>query len=97
MIEALRTFYKDSTPVDCTGCRYCTECPKIIPIPSIFKYYNEAHMYGDIEAARQKYRTNIKNKFKANNCIGCGDCEAHCPQHLNIRDFLKDAHDFFTS
>ena len=28
---------------------------------------------------------------KASECIGCGKCEAACPQHLSIRQYLKDA------
>lgn len=97
MIDTLREFYESRTKVDCTGCRYCTECPKIIPIPSIFKYYNEAFMYGDTENSRKKYRTNIKNKFKADQCIECGQCEEHCPQHLPIRELLKKAHTFLSA
>jgi len=27
----------------------------------------------------------------ASNCIGCGKCEAHCPQGIAIRQELKQA------
>jgi predicted aldo/keto reductase-like oxidoreductase len=27
----------------------------------------------------------------ANQCVGCGKCESHCPQHIQIRDMLKKA------
>lgn len=28
---------------------------------------------------------------KAHECIGCGKCKTACPQHLPIRQYLKDA------
>ncbi|MEG0377915.1 MAG: aldo/keto reductase [Eubacterium sp.] len=94
MIKSLQKFYEGTTKVDCTGCRYCNGCPQIIPIPSIFKYYNEAFMYNDAAASRKKYRTNIKNKFKGDKCINCGLCEEHCPQQLEIRKKLEEAHHY---
>jgi len=32
-----------------------------------------------------------KNSTAASNCIGCGKCETHCPQHIEIRTELKNA------
>ena len=32
-----------------------------------------------------------KNPTPASNCIGCGKCEKHCPQHLPIRQKLGEA------
>ena len=31
-----------------------------------------------------------KNATAASNCIGCGKCESHCPQGIEIRNCLKD-------
>ena len=32
-----------------------------------------------------------KESAFATQCIGCGKCENHCPQHIPIREKLKEA------
>ncbi|KZL90433.1 hypothetical protein CLMAG_42040 [Clostridium magnum DSM 2767] len=29
-------------------------------------------------------------RAKASNCVQCGKCEQHCPQHISIREELKN-------
>ena len=81
--------------VPCTGCSYCTEgCPMHICIPQYFSIYNEDMR----EHLEQKgwtinftnYERLAENFGKASDCIGCGQCEGVCPQHLPIIDLLKD-------
>ncbi len=81
--------------IPCTGCSYCTEgCPMHICIPQYFSIYNEDMR----ERLDEKgwtinftnYETLTKTFGKASDCIGCGQCEGVCPQHLTIIDFLKD-------
>ncbi len=94
--EALQRILKAvnaNMKVGCTGCRYCMPCPKNVDIPGTFSAYNrcfsEGRLSGRIEYAMC---TAIRSDpSSASNCIGCGKCEAHCPQHIPIRQELKKA------
>ncbi len=87
--EAIR----DSVSVGCTGCGYCLKhCPQHLPIPTIFKLYNEFKFY-----PRHKWKIDpayallAQKEGKASDCIGCGSCEANCPQKLPIAAHMKAA------
>ena len=77
--------------VACTGCRYCVsenECPRNILIPDLFEMYNHMKMY-DKAPNKGQYAYLTKDHGKASDCIACGMCEEHCPQHLPIRAYLE--------
>lgn len=79
--------------VGCTGCRYCMPCPKNVDIPGTFAAYNRKYTEG-FKAAFMEYfmcTAMRKDSSAASNCIECGKCEQHCPQHLEIRKELKNA------
>ncbi len=80
----------------CTGCGYCLPCPQDVNIPRIFQLLNQGRIYGIWESARQAYadlgEAAWETGEKATKCIECGLCEPKCPQHIMIRDQLKDAH-----
>lgn len=84
---------KSMAELYCTGCGYCLPCSQEVNIPYIFKKYNEARVYGLWQPAREAYRAWqwVQGK-QADACIECGECEDKCPQHIPIRDQLKDAH-----
>ncbi len=80
--------------VPCTGCSYCTEgCPMKIAIPQYFSLYNE-DMREDMEKKGwtinfTHYAALTGHFGRAGDCIGCGQCESVCPQHLPIMEKLR--------
>ena len=76
--------------IACTACHYCTEgCPMQIPIPEIFSARNHELIWNQPDRARWQYGNAVRNRGKASDCIGCGQCEGACPQHLPIIGLLK--------
>ncbi len=92
-IGKLKGLIEDKMKVGCTGCRYCMPCPRNVDIPAIFRCYN--HMYSESKGSgRKEYFQTVafqKKPADASECISCGKCEQHCPQHLEIRKYLKEA------
>lgn len=93
LVKKVTDIINESTEVPCTGCSYCTEgCPSRIAIPKYFSLYNE-DMREDEEkgwTANMASYKQLTEKFgRAGDCIGCGQCESICPQHLPIIEHLK--------
>lgn len=74
----------------CTGCSYCMPCPAGVNIPKSFKAWNEYYVFGKYDAVGFLWDVMIKDEAKPKNCIECGKCEDICPQHLSIREDLKN-------
>ena len=79
--------------VGCTGCRYCMPCPKNVDIPGTFSAWNRMGSDGWFTAMREYIMcTALRRDYTgAGNCIGCGKCEQHCPQQIEVRKKLKAA------
>lgn len=79
--------------VGCTGCGYCMPCPKNVDIPGTFSAYNRRFAEGKFWAYVDYFMCTAlrTNSTAASNCIECGKCEKHCPQHIEIRKQLKAA------
>ncbi len=79
--------------VGCTGCGYCMPCPKNVDIPGTFAAYNRKYAEGKFWAYVDYFMCTAlrSNSTAASNCVGCGKCEKHCPQHIEIRKQLKCA------
>ncbi len=91
-IEQVRDIFHSMNLISCTACRYCVAgCPKKISIPDLFAVMNTKQIHHDWNA---DYYYNVvhtgEGKGKASDCIQCGKCEKACPQHLPIRELLKD-------
>ena len=93
LIEEVKTAIKENEKVGCTACRYCMPCPKGVDIPGTFYYYNLMSIEKK-SSARFEFAQNMGMRSEpcfASQCIECGKCEQHCPQHINIREKLKEA------
>ncbi len=93
LIEKAVSIIRGAIAIPCTACRYCVDdCPKKIAIPDYFAVYNNLQQFGPEQGlVAQTYYGNLTQSHgKASDCIKCGQCENHCPQHLPIRRYLKD-------
>ena len=83
----------NNTPtIPCTACKYCVDgCPQKINIPGVFSAMNNYTLYNNLPGAKGSYQNAVKDGGKASDCIQCGNCEAHCPQHIQIIEELKKA------
>lgn len=93
LIKEVEKVYESLAPIPCTQCEYCLPCPSGVAIPRIFSIYNEAIMYDEFSGSRWAYANQINADARADNCIECGECEAACPQNIEIIDWLAKAHE----
>lgn len=93
LVQKIRDIFLAATKVGCTECRYCMPCPKNVNIPAIFRCYNLMYSENKSSGRREYYQTVALNGDPsfASQCIQCGKCEQHCPQHIPIREKLKEA------
>lgn len=91
IIDRVTEVYRDKIKVDCTSCRYCIPCPTNVAIPDIFQQYNDIYVYNRLEYSQSNYKHLIENEKDASQCIECGECQAICPQGLEIIQLLKDS------
>ncbi len=90
-IDRVCAIFKSQNLIPCTACRYCTErCPQGINIPALFACLNMKKQFNNWNTGYYYNNIHTGEGRKASDCRGCGLCEEVCPQHLKIRDLLKD-------
>ncbi len=93
LLAAVKREIEKSVKVGCTGCGYCMPCPSGVDIPGTFRCYNAMYAEGK-KSGRKDYLqcTALRqDPSSASQCIRCGKCETHCPQHIEIRRELQAA------
>ena len=93
--------------IPCNDCKYCMPCPYGIDIPAIFVHYNKCKNEGTLprdkgdenyREMRRQYLIGLDRAVpklrQADHCIGCGQCEPHCPQNIHIPRELQRISDF---
>lgn len=94
VFDNVKKILMEKTKVPCTGCNYCMPCPKGVNIPGVFSFYNEKSLMGP-KGVTMHYLLHLgvsnREMHYANQCVGCGLCEQHCPQKINIREEMQKA------
>ena len=93
MLQNVVTAINARMKVGCTGCGYCMPCPKGVDIPGTFAAYNRRYCDSKFWSVIEYIKCTAlrKSSTAASACIACDKCESHCPQHIEIREQLKQA------
>ena len=67
----------------------------LLPREEYFYGVNNQLIYGNRAGAVGNYSFATRTGGKASHCIACGQCEAACPQHIEIIEELKKAVEMF--
>ena len=89
-IEQAADLYHQLIQYPCTECRYCMPCPGGVNIPRLIRYYNDWCAYEHNPKLKEEYLTWQDKSEHASNCVKCGACESHCPQHLPIMMIMEE-------
>ena len=97
IVRKVTDIIRSTIAIPCTACAYCVDgCPQNIPIPRYFALYNQMEQTRDKGTQKEAYQALIKEGHgAASQCIGCRQCEEHCPQHIDITGWLAKTAEAF--
>jgi predicted aldo/keto reductase-like oxidoreductase len=83
--------------IPCNDCKYCMPCPYGLDIPAILLHYNRCVNEGNLSKSSQDenyrkarrafligYDRAVQKERQAAYCVGCKQCNPHCPQRIDI-------------
>ena len=74
----------------CTSCHYCvSHCPQELDIPELLALYNE-HCFTEGGFIAPMALSSYPEEKLPSACIGCGSCQAVCPQQIDIPEAMSD-------
>ena len=91
-IKEAQEVLKSIPLIPCTTCNYCAKvCPMKIGISGSFTAMNYLTLYKDKGVAKhqEQWLVGGHGLKSASECVKCGKCEAVCPQHIHIREYLE--------
>ncbi len=92
MLKSVVRVINAKMKVPCTGCGYCMPCPQKVNISGTFSAYNQRYTKSSFAGFKEYAKCSTAKEYApASKCIGCGKCEQHCPQGIEIRKQLKAA------
>ncbi len=87
-VDAAVAAYRKSGAVPCTGCRYCSPCPKGVDIPRNLGLLNQVKGGVPLFQSKLVYDA-MKPEERATACVACGACLRKCPQQIDIPTVLS--------
>ncbi|MFX0102488.1 MAG: aldo/keto reductase [Candidatus Hodarchaeota archaeon] len=92
IIEKAQDILNKKAPNSCTYCGECQKvCPENLAIPTYIGIYNNRKMFPPDGWQRILYNAVSDRYGIVDDCNGCKECEAACPQGINISELLEDA------
>ena len=82
----------------CSGCGYCMPCPEGIKIPRVLPMFVDMQIPSSADLARDALADAIADGVEGLDpaaCTACGQCEAKCPNNVDVSDQMAAAREIW--